>query len=412
MTETVTISKAELESLKEQVRTLAHEIKERRRMEESLRLTQFAVDRAPDIIFWIDADGRFFYVNELAVRLLGYSRQELLEMTVGEVDPAFTGEAWPLHWLKIRTLSAITLDSLFRTKDGSEFPVEVTVNYLELECREYVIASARDISRRKQTERQLALSYEQARKELHAAAEMQKHLLPSSAAICGVNFAWRYIPCRFVAGDVFNYFRMDETRIAFYLIDVAGHGVPAAMLSFTLSTILSLRNGQLRRLVLHPPGYEIIPPVEVVAELNRQFQSGSDVATYFTMIYGLIDLSDHHLSLVQAGCPHPLLVTRSGDVSQVGSGGPPVGLLEEMTYEEVRIPFGPGDRLLLCSDGVTECARRNGDFFPQKLVTELLREGVDSPLETVLELVGDELRRWRGREDFDDDITIIGIEME
>lgn len=389
---------------------LVREMVERRRVEESLRLTQFAVDRASDIIFWIDADGHFFYVNELAVRLLGYSRTEILGMTFGAVDPAFLEGAWPLYWRKIRKQEAITLETRFRTKDGSEFPVEVTVNYLELENKEYAIASARDISRRKQVERQLALAYEQARNELRAAADMQKHLLPEPASICGINFASRYIPCRYVAGDVFNYFRMDETRIAFYLIDVAGHGVRAAMLSFTLSTILTPKNGQLRRLVLHPPGYEVISPAEVAAELNRQFQSGSDVLSYFTMTYGLIDLLDHHLTVVQAGCPHPLLITRSGEVSLVGSGGPPVGLLDGMDYEEIRVPFGPGDRLVLCSDGVTECAGRNGDFFPQELVTELLREGADRPLAAVLDLVGDELRRWRGREEFDDDVTILGIE--
>ncbi len=389
---------------------LGQEMVERRRVQESLQLTQFAVDRALEIILWVDSEGSLFYVNELAVRLLGYSRPELLGMTVGVVAPAFPDESWPLQWRKIRKRGAITLESRLRTKDGSEFPVEVTVNYLELEKSEYAITSARDISRRKLAERQLELVYEQARDELRAAAEMQKYLIPPPAAICGINFAWRYNPCRFVAGDVFNYFRMDEQRVAFYLIDVAGHGVSAAMLSFTLSTILSPKSSTLRRLIPDPPGYEVVPPAEVLAELNQQFQSGLDVRSYFTMLYGIIDLSVSELTLVQAGCPHPLLVTRSGEVTLVGSGGPPVGLLEGMVYEEVRVPFVSGDRLLICSDGVTECSGREGEFFPEKLLRELLREGADRPLAAALNLVGDELRRWRGREEFDDDVTILGVE--
>ena len=391
---------------------LLHEMVERRRVEESLRLTQFAVDRASDIIFWIDVDGRFFYVNEMALRLLGYSRPELLGATLGVVAPVFPEESWPHHWHKIRTRSAITLESLFRTKDGSEFPVEITVNYLELENNEYAIASARDISRRKQVERQLALAYEQARTELTAAAEMQKHLLPPPSSLCGLNFAWYYAPCRFVAGDVFNYFQLDETHLAFYLIDVAGHGVSAAMLSFTLSTILSPRNGQLRRLIPHSPGYELIPPREVVVELNRQFQSGADVTTYFTMIYGIIDFKANQLTMVQAGSPHPLLVVRGSNAMEIGTGGPPVGLLENMTYEEIRLPFGPGDRLILCSDGVTECEGRNGEFFPMDLLKQLLREGEDLPLSELMVVIESELRRWRARDDYDDDVTILAIQRD
>ena len=391
---------------------LIHEVVERRRVEESLQLTQFAVDRALEIIFWVDASGRLFYVNERAVLLLGYSRQELLEKTVGAVAPAFPNDTWSLHWRRIRKLGALTLETKFWTRDGSEFPVEVAVNSLKLGDNEYAIISARDISRRKQIERQLAISYEQAKSELRAAAEMQKLLLPDPAAVCGVRFSWRYIPCRYVAGDIFNYFRLDESHIAFYLIDVAGHGVPAAMLSFTLSTILTPRNGLLRRLIPHPPGYEIVPPVEAVEELNRQFQSGLDVASYFAMTYGLINIKDDTLSIVQAGTPNPLLVVGKSEVRTVGNGGPPVGLLDGLTFEEVRIPFGPGDRLILCSDGVTECASPNGDFFPQDLLNHLLVEGVDRSLDGLLEQLEDELRRWRRRDDFDDDITILGIERK
>lgn len=127
---------------------------ERERMR-ALRLSQFAMDHALDAIAWIGPDARFLYVNEAACRSLGYSREELLAMTVHDIDPNFGPEVWPDHWQQIKEQSSFTFESCHRTKDGRVFPVEVTVNFLEFEGQEYNISLARDISQRKQVEADL-----------------------------------------------------------------------------------------------------------------------------------------------------------------------------------------------------------------------------------------------------------------
>ncbi|MFQ5658655.1 MAG: PAS domain S-box protein, partial [Candidatus Methylomirabilales bacterium] len=136
---------------------------ERKQAEASLQFTQFAIDRAGDAAFWLDSQARFFYVNDAACRSLGYSREELLSMTVHDIDPCFPSENWADHWREIRQRRSYTFESCHRTKDGRTFPVEITVNYLEFGGKGYHCAFARDITERKRAEGALRDSEERYR---------------------------------------------------------------------------------------------------------------------------------------------------------------------------------------------------------------------------------------------------------
>jgi PAS domain S-box-containing protein len=122
------------------------------RAEEALQFTQFAVDRTSDAAFWMGPDARFIYVNQAACRDLGYSREELLRMTVHDIDPNFPPEVWPDHWREIKERGSFTLQSHNRTREGRVFPVEITVNYLKFKGQEYNCAFARDVSERLRAE--------------------------------------------------------------------------------------------------------------------------------------------------------------------------------------------------------------------------------------------------------------------
>jgi PAS domain S-box-containing protein len=134
---------------------VARDITERVGAQESLRFTQFAIDHTADAAFWMTEDARFFYVNEAACQALGYPRAELLEMTVYDIDPAFTEDLWRESWRKLKAQKSIVLETLHRAKDGRIYPVEIRANYLEYGGREYDCAFARDISERKRTEEAL-----------------------------------------------------------------------------------------------------------------------------------------------------------------------------------------------------------------------------------------------------------------
>jgi PAS domain S-box-containing protein len=128
------------------------EIAERKRVEEALRLTQFSIDHAGDNVFWMRPDARLIYVNEAACGSLGYSSAELTSMTVHDIDLNFPAEVWQAHWQELKQRGSFVIESQHRKKDGKVFPVEITVNYLTFEGREYNCAFARDISERKKVE--------------------------------------------------------------------------------------------------------------------------------------------------------------------------------------------------------------------------------------------------------------------
>lgn len=142
--------------------------------------------------------------------------------------------------------------------------------------------------------RELQTAYSTIREDLQAAARLQKRFLPpADRNVSNFRFDWIFVPSRFVAGDTFNYVRLDERFLGFFLIDVAGHGVPAAMLSFTLSRALS--SGELFAAALpgtQAGGSRSTPaPSAVMALLNRRFVADDETMQYFTMICGIIDRS-------------------------------------------------------------------------------------------------------------------------
>jgi two-component system cell cycle sensor histidine kinase/response regulator CckA len=139
------------------------DITERRRIEESLRLTQFSVDHAPDLIHWLDSDGRFVYANRATCELLGYSQEELRAMHIWDVSPSGTPETFAKKWRFVAKGQTHLAEEVMRTKDGREFVMEVASTQLQLEGRELGVAFVRDISERKQAEQSLRDSEERYR---------------------------------------------------------------------------------------------------------------------------------------------------------------------------------------------------------------------------------------------------------
>lgn len=148
--------------------------------EETLQFTQFAIDHISDASFWIKGDAGIVYVNDAACESLGYSREELLNMTIPDIDPDFPASKWADYWKSTGHLKYSTFETRHRRKDGTTFPVEIRSNHLEYQGTEYRCTFARDITKRKQTDmvlhrthRALSVLSECNRAMMHATDEHQ-----------------------------------------------------------------------------------------------------------------------------------------------------------------------------------------------------------------------------------------------
>lgn len=137
---------------------IAHAIsveEERQNAEEINQVAQFSIERSKDAIFWLGADGKIMHVNNMACASLGYSREELTSMSVPDIDPNYPKELWAQHWKEVKERGSFVFETQHRRKDGTLFPVEVTVNYLEFQGNEYNFAYARDITERRAQDQEL-----------------------------------------------------------------------------------------------------------------------------------------------------------------------------------------------------------------------------------------------------------------
>jgi PAS domain S-box-containing protein len=133
------------------------DITDRKRTEEMLHLTRFCFNRASYGIWRTNRDAKILDVNDYACHCLGYTREEFLNMSVPDIDPTTTSEIWKDLWQCMQTQGSNTIETIHRCKDGTTIPVEVTANYAEFEGSEYAISIVKDISARKQAEKEKAV---------------------------------------------------------------------------------------------------------------------------------------------------------------------------------------------------------------------------------------------------------------
>ena len=281
-----------------------------------------------------------------------------------------------------------------------------------------ILAVGIDISDRKTVEDELDRALDRVieagtrmKRDLDAAARVQKSLLPSSLPEDDrVRFAWQYHPCDELAGDSLSVQRLSPRYISVYVVDVSKHGVSAALLSVSLTRSLE-PSSDASCLVVPPDGTPTNPAI-VAKRLNALYPMESHGGHYFTLVYGVLDLETGHLEYITAGHPGPVLIRPGEEPRHIVTSGRPIGILPDSTFCSSVIELIPGDRLYMFSDGLSEEIDRDEVEYGIERLVESFARGKEKSLDESLESVRADLVAWHGSEDFSDDISMVCLEMK
>ncbi len=292
-------------------------------------------------------------------------------------------------------------------------PVDMEELRVRLRAGERII----DLKRRlEEKNRQLESVNSRMKNELMLAAQIQNSLLPNQIPdIPGMDFAWFYQPSLELAGDIFNILPLDEKHLGLYVVDVSGHGVPAALLSVTLSHLLSLHSSS--SLFLMNQDHQnngVIPThcTELAHYLNQYFQLDNHIGQFFTMLYGILNLETLKFSYISAGHPGIFHFPWSGNPTYIHYPSFPIGIDRSARYESRELELTPGDRILLVSDGILEARNKEEEQFGSQRVLETIHQFGKLPLREMTGKLVEQVRQWTHSNTFEDDVTVVALEIQ
>ncbi|MCJ2188119.1 PP2C family protein-serine/threonine phosphatase [Novosphingobium beihaiensis] len=239
---------------------------------------------------------------------------------------------------------------------------------------------------------------ERVRADLKAATALHERLLPDFDRSGVLRLAHLYRPAAMLGGDSIGAAPLRGEGLLFFLIDVRGHGVPAALDSFHLHH----RIKQLRPKSAPDLG-------RAMATINREICDRAD-DSYATIACGLIFPEKEEGWIVCAGHPPPLLMDGAAVTQISGGRAMPVGWFDDAAYTPVRFPFPPGARLVLYSDGITETMNASGDQFGDERLEQTLAASAGQPLRQFAKALTENLQAHLPSQAYEDDISMLAIE--
>ncbi len=237
--------------------------------------------------------------------------------------------------------------------------------------------------------------------ELETARQIQSSILPASVPeVTNLRIAAAYHPMTAVAGDFYQFVRVDNNHLGILVADVSGHGIPAALVSSMIKVAM-------QSVAVHTDD-----PAQVLGGLNRILSSeaGGQLAS---AAYLWID-TEHRKALYSAAGHPPLLCWRnnSGNMQRIESNGLLFGINPDSNYPVCAVPLEPRDRLLLYTDGVTEPENAAGEAFGDRQLERVVRENRLQPASELSRQVLSELRKWQpAAVSQEDDITLIIVDV-
>jgi phosphoserine phosphatase RsbU/P len=203
--------------------------------------------------------------------------------------------------------------------------------------------------------------------ELREAREIQQNLLPKRLPeVADYEIAGMTQPVRFVGGDYYDVVRISDRQTVICIADVAGKGLPAALLMSSLQAALK------------PLMWQKLAPRELCRRLNRILCDLTPLGKFISFFYGVLDSHENRLTYCNAGHNPPLLIRSNGTSAELNAAGAVLGQFPDWVYEQSDVQLRSGDKLIVFTDGLVEACNADEESFGEQSVLCVARENPDS----------------------------------
>ncbi len=239
------------------------------------------------------------------------------------------------------------------------------------------------------------------RQELKLASQIQRDLLPREPPHhAGYDIAGATFPARTVGGDYFDFIPLGEHKVAVCVGDIAGKGLPAALLMANLQASL------------HGITNAADTAKDCVARLNQHLYRSTGPEKFATLFYATLDTASHELTYCNAGHEPPLLFTGRDEPKLLQEGGTVIGIGEGLPFEEATVRFEPGDVLVVYSDGITEAMNPVKEQFGEETLMRLVRQDIGLSADELIARITEAVKAHAGEAPQHDDITALVVRRE
>ncbi|MCI6609804.1 MAG: serine/threonine-protein phosphatase [Ezakiella sp.] len=313
-----------------------------------LKLNLNVLNFLPDWVKVTSVNGEVIYANTPLINALNFDPQG---MRVDDLKLTKFADIFNIHSIGLSMKSGDIIKSQLNF-DGSIFDVSTAPITDTFGMVMAYIDIYRDMTGFQKIQNELFIKNKIMNKDLSMTKKIQESILPSDLNYGRIKVDYCYQPCEQLSGDIFDVIKVSRSITGAYICDVAGHGVPAAMITvFVRETMRSL--------------YDYNSTAYDLSELHKRFLNlrlGMD--QYLTMFYVLIDTEERTISYSNAGHNCPMILIRKDGFETISIPGKPIcNYFTNIEFKEHIIRFNPGDKLLLFTDGIIESVNKNGEQF-------------------------------------------------